>query len=229
MRLSAPAVLLFAGSCSAAEWYICGYAGAASTHPATVRIDQPSTQTALVFDRVSFAGRSFESPLYYGYRLGAFLTNSLGLEAEFIHAKIHAQIGREVAVYGSAQGRSVSEVAPVARYARKLDESHGLNFLLGNAVFRRNIGRVAFTARAGAGVTIPHPETEVLGAAREDYQIGGPALHVAAGAEVRVWRAAYILGEYKHTWTRQRIDVAGGEARFRLQTEHLVTGVALHF
>jgi lipid A oxidase len=212
MRLNPHVALLFiaAAPSAGAEWYAAGYVGASFTHPAAVRLQQPGVTVGV--EAVKFAGRPFDSPVYYGYRVGAFPTRHIGLEAEFIHAKVHAEI-----------------TEPLARYARKLDESHGLNFVLGNVVFRKAVGRVTFSVRGGGGLTVPHPETDVFGASREDYQFGGPALHAAAGGGVRVWRMVHVIAEYKHTWTRQHIDFASGEARFRLHTEHLVTGVALHF
>jgi lipid A oxidase len=222
-------LLAFAAPAVAAEWYLSAYSGASATRPAVVRVEQPVTETRLTFDSVRFDGRSFDSPIYYGYRLGAFVRRWLAFEAEFIHAKIHAQVDREVRVQGTLNARDVSGTAPLARYASRLDESHGLNFVLGNAVFRRRLGRLALTARAGAGLTVPHPETDVLGNSREDYQLGGPCAQGAAGAQLRVWHGLHLLGEYKYTWTRQTIDLDSGEIRMRVRTSHFVTGVAFHF
>ncbi len=81
----------------------------------------------------------------------------------------------------------------------------------------------------GGGTTIPHAESTIEGQADEHYQTGNPAIQAAAGAELRILRHLYWMGEYKYTRTRQHVNVFSGIADTLLQTHHLVTGPVVHF
>src|SRR5689334_12467938 len=73
-----------------AQWYFAGYLGANATRPATVSVDVPASNLSLQFHEVKFEARPFESPQYYGWRLGELFgkTRRFGVEFEFIHLKV---------------------------------------------------------------------------------------------------------------------------------------------
>jgi hypothetical protein len=202
-----------------------------------VRIEQPGSATNLTFANVPFRGRSFDSPVYYGYRAGVFLRPRLGLEAEFVHLKAYARLDRPVRVQGTLFGTAISEQAPMGRYADQFEVSHGLNLLLANLVFRQPVvagphperHRLSLLLRAGAGPTFPRPETIILGVPSGEYQLGPAAFQAAGGLEYHFWRFLYLLGEYKYTFTRTRFDIAGGRAGFPAHSHHLVTGLSVYF
>ncbi|MGH9628790.1 MAG: hypothetical protein ACRD7E_10745 [Bryobacteraceae bacterium] len=236
-------LLILAGSllpgfwqAATAEWSVGGYAGASETLDSYLRIVQPGSGNDLRLTPVRFLGRSFESPIYYGYRAGYFFTPVFGLEAEFIHFKIHSRVEDRVRAEGMLAGERIDREAAMNEIVERFDISHGVNLLLGNAVFRKGFwkaggkrNRILLTARAGAGGSIPHPESNVLGRSRAEYQWGRPGVQAAGGAELRIWGGIYAIAEYKFTRTRQKVRIAGGTAETLLQSHHAVTGISYHF
>lgn len=75
-----------------AEGYAAGYLGTTHTRPATVVLEQSGSGGRLAFRNAPFSGQSFQSPVYYGYRGGYYFSRHFGVEAEFIHLKIHADL-----------------------------------------------------------------------------------------------------------------------------------------
>jgi lipid A oxidase len=215
---------------AAAEGYIGFYAGATATHSATVNLEQPSLANRLVFQQVPFSGRSFDAPIYYGYRAGFFLTNRFGLEAEFVHLKIHADLDQPVQVEGTLNGLNISERRPMRRYAEQFEVSHGLNMVFVNAVFRRVlIGPLMFIGRGGLGVTIPRPEVIILGVPGGSYQTGQIATQAAAGIQARLWGGLHLTTEYKYTFTPASFEIPNGRASVHAHSHHVATGFSVHF
>jgi opacity protein-like surface antigen len=219
-----------------AEWYLSAYTGATSTANSALRIDQPGRNTQLELRPVVWRDRSLSAPLYYGYRTG-YGWRHFALEGEFIHTKAYAQTDRTAQITGRAAGAPVNGTARIDSVVQRFNISHGVNLVLLNGVWRyglwretrRSPARLLLTARAGAGVTVPHPESTVLGESRERYQYGRPAWQVGGGAEYRLWRGLHALAEYKFTRTRQRVDIVAGEAEALLRTHHGVFGLSWHF
>jgi hypothetical protein len=219
------------------EVYIAAYAGAARTRPATVIITQSDPAVRLALRDVPFSGESFRSPIYYGYRAGYYFGRHFGIEAEFIHMKIHADVSKPVRIEGDIGGITVREQAPMSRYAGQFEVSHGLNIVLVNAVARRTLvgssepsrGKLALIIRAGAGPTIPRPEVIVFGAAGGGYEAGPVAVQGAGGLEAVVWRGLRALVEYKYTFTPTSFAIPNGRASLHVHSHHLVTGFAVHF
>jgi hypothetical protein len=230
-------VILLCCVCGGAsgEWVVAGYLGAAQTHDTTVFIEQPGI--SLRFEDLPFSGRSFQSPVYYGYRAGAFITRRFGLEGEFVHLKVYGELDEPVGITGRVQRRQIAEVAPMRAYADQFEVSHGLNLVFGNLVFRQPVldaepsgqGTLVVVVRAGAGFTVPRPSTTILGAASGQYELGPVAIQAAAGMEVRIWRGLHVVGEYKFTYTPSRFSVAAGEAEMQVRSHHVIAGLAVHF
>jgi hypothetical protein len=196
-----------------ADWTLAAYLGSAWTRPATLTVARGSPAVATELTGVEFASRSFESPPYYGYRFGWFNGRSgIGAEGELIHLKVYARpetLGAEV---------------------RRFSISHGLNVLLANAVLRRPLPsshRVSATLRLGAGVTVPHPESDIGGLTQEQYELGSLALQAAIGTELRVARRAHVLAEYKLTTAAPAVSVAGGTIEARYLSQHLAAGLGV--
>jgi len=212
-----------------ADWRAGAYLGAALTHATSVLIEQPSRNTRLEFRRVRFEDRSFEPPVYYGYRLGYFF-GKLGIEAEFIHQKVYARTERVVEVRGVWRGAETSGRLPMNALVEQFSISHGLNMLLVNAVLEKALSRRAFLDfRLGAGPTIPHPESCILGECRQQYELGRPAWQAAAAMEFQLWRGLHWLTEYKFTHTRQRVTIPAGSGETSLRSHHGVFGLSLRF
>src|SRR5215213_6136586 len=163
-------------------WVISGYLGGARTGPSDLTISQPTLGNKLTFERVRFRSRSFDPPLYYGFRGGYFLPRIpfLGFEAEFIHLKVFSDPQQQVRVSGQRHNAPVNGELRLGEIVQQYSISHGVNLLLFNVAARHRIapdadapdGRLIVAARAGAGPTLPHTESRIEGLAREQYEIG---------------------------------------------------------
>jgi hypothetical protein len=221
---------------ASAQWVASVYLGASHTQPAALTISQPALNTAVQFNNIAFAARSFSPPVYYGYAVAHFWRERFGVEGELIHLKVYGQMQRPATVEGTLQGALVSgRVAPV-NMVSQFDITHGVNPIVANFVLRQGFGqgrdgrrRAYLLVRAGAGITVPHHENTVSGVHSEYYQLGRPVIQTGAGGELRLWRGLYGAAQYKFTWTRQRVDVAEGTARVALRSHHAGFGFAWHF
>ena len=191
-----------------AEWSAAAFLGASATLRTTLTLHRDGLPDVTWRD-VPLAGRAFESPPYYGYRVGWRPAHGpVGVEAELVHLKVYAPDG--------------AMAPPVERYSL----SHGLNLLLGNAVFRAAVARrLWIAARGGIGVAIPHAESRVAGVTQEQYEVSSAALQVAAGPRLTVGRHAHLFAEYKWTTTAPVVHVSGGTIGARYTTQHLAAGL----
>lgn len=222
-----------------ADWILGGYLGQATTLSSTITVDLPARQTRVDAEGVTYRGRSFEFPLYYGYRV-MWTPDArawIGLEYEFIHAKVYAKTDRTIRLRGTLRGAPVDASVPLSLLAPRLDMSHGLNFFLGNVVVRHGVGpvdargapRVVALARVGAGPTLPHAESTIDGVDREQYEGGGLGVQAAGGLEIGLWHGLAAVGEYKWTWAKPTVEIAGGQATIPSRSHHLALGVAYRF
>jgi hypothetical protein len=217
-----------------AEWGVAGYLGGTRIAPSALSIHQPAAGTDLVVRPVAYGSRSFESPLYYGVRVTyAIPRTAFGVEVEFVHAKVHADTERLASVVGRRNDLPVDVVEPIARSVQAFSISHGLNLLLVNLVARVPLGSprgpLAIVVRAGAGPTIPHAESTIGEARREQYELGSMAVGAGGGIELRLGRGLSALAEYRFTRTRQTVTIAAGEAGALLQMHHGIFGAAYRF
>jgi opacity protein-like surface antigen len=217
-------------------WVIAAFLGGARTAASDLTISQPAVGTNLTFQDVRFSSRSFRPPLYYGFRGGYFLRRLpfLGFEAEFIHLKVFSDPQQRVQVNGLRRNAPLNAELPLGDIVQQYSVSHGVNLLLLNVAARHRIkrgtnGRLALTARAGLGPTLPHTESRIEGEAKEQYEFGRLSWQASGGAELRVWRGMFFLGEYKFTRTRQRGKVTLGTAESFFRTHHGVFGLGYHF
>jgi opacity protein-like surface antigen len=238
-RVSLTALLIFGFTCSARAqadddggWVVAAYLGGARTRASDLTIAQPSIGNNLTFERVRFDSRSFDGPLYYGFRGGYFLDQLpwLGFEAEFTHLKVFSNPQQRVRVVGRRRGVPVDSELPLGAIVQQYSISHGVNLLLFNVAARHRLGeRLILSARAGLGPTLPHTESNVEGQAQEQYEIGSLGWQAAGGAEFKLWKNVYVLGEYKFTRTRQEGKIFSGTAESLLRTHHGVFGISYHF
>jgi hypothetical protein len=218
-----------------ADWTLGVFVGVAHTRPTSLTLIQPTEGTDVTVSPVRYRSESLTPPIYYGYRAAFFPRSSwLGVEGEFVHLKVVADTARDVEISGALRGSPVGGSAPLSSIVDAFSITHGVNLLLVNAVARRRVGvdpaghaRWTFTARLGAGASIPHAESTIGGRRSEGYEWGAPSLQAAAGVEVRVTRVLSLIGEYKLTHSVQDVTVANGSARTPLTTHHLVVGTAV--
>jgi hypothetical protein len=220
------------------EWVLAAYIGAAHTVSAPLALVQPARSTSATFEHVTYEGRSFDRPLYYGCRVAFFPSRDspVGFEGEVIHLKVYARTGNATRVSGTYLGRPVDAVAPIDDIVQRLSISHGLNLLLANVVGRSTIvsrpggaPRLQVIGRFGAGPTLVHPEATIDGIPSEGYQWGGFAFQASGEMEFRVSNTLALMGEYKFTRSSQSVTVDRGDARATFTSHHGVFGAAWHF
>jgi hypothetical protein len=213
-----------------AQWFGAAYLGGNATHPADITVTQPVRDTALTIREVQFDARPLESPQYYGLRIGRLLGASrrYGLEVEFIHLKVIARTEERYRMTGAWNGAAIDETRRMDDLVQRYSMSHGLNYLLVNAVARRVLGdgRAALIGRLGAGPTYPHAESTIDGATREQYEFAGLGGHLSAGVDVRLRGRLSVMAEYKLTASRPEISVADGTGRVRAVSHHVAAGLA---
>jgi|SRR5215510_8282084 len=222
-----------------ADWHVSGFLGVAHTLTSTMDLTLPAQGTQLQLVDVEYRGESFRSPQYYGVR-GTWIPRGhrwMGIEGEWIHAKVYTQVDRDVRVQGTLRGVPIDAVVPLSSIVNRVSMSHGLNFILANFSVRKGIGptdasgahRIVAVARAGAGPTMPHAESQIDDVYFEQYEGGGLGVQVGGGAEFSLWRGIGALAEYKFTSASPEIEVAGGEAKIPSRTHHLAFGIQYSF
>ncbi len=223
-----------------AEFVVSVYLGDAITGDTDVDLLEPGV-TNLTFENVPFNAESFESPIYYGYRM-AYWPDSLprfGVAIDFTHAKAIADRSAVVTVTGTRAGVPVSGTEPVSGTFSDLEFSHGHNILTANALYRwfpagqrdkTLLGRIQPYIGAGAGVAIPHVEVTTATSTVDEYQLGGPAVQALGGVNFDLFRYLSTFAEYKFSFAAIEADLgAGAELETNLFTHHFVIGLSARF
>jgi lipid A oxidase len=223
----------------AAETVVSVYVGRAFAPDTDLRLRAPGGDD-VTYHGVSWETESFRAPIHYGVRLTHWLAErpEAGLALDFTHAKVFLEDGR-VRVTGTRGGTPVDQVENVSDSIGAFANSHGLNFLTLNALFRGRAPAPAAPAPAagvtpyvglGAGITIPHVEADIGGRSTGEYQYGGPAVQALAGLSYRAGRRWTVFGEYKlnRAWLKESLS-GGGSARLDVTVHELVVGVGPSF
>jgi hypothetical protein len=227
---------LVSASSASAQWSVSAFLGKAATSPTRLEI-RSGASDAVALDRVHLDDKSMQLPWYYGWRVTRRVqrVSWLAFEAEFIHAKTIANTTQLVRAQGRVNGAVVDAQLPMHAVLTRFELSHGLNFLLGNAVIRWPIGsvrhdpRVTIVGRVGAGPTIPHVESTFQGQAENGYQFGRVGVGGGIGAEVRLVNRLFAVGDVKVTTTRQNVSVGSAEIEGRFTTRHVMGGLMWRF
>src|SRR5215203_1214516 len=158
-----------------ADWMLSAYLGNVWTHPSRARLDQPAQHTSLEFIDLHYRDESSKPRPYYGYRIGWIPDSKrwIAIEGEHVHAKVYAETADIRHVRGTFRGSRIDKSQQVSLIVEDLSMSHGLNFVFGNLVFRREFcarrgprRRATATFRVGAGPTFPHAESTIGGVTR---------------------------------------------------------------
>lgn len=165
---------------------------------------------------LSWEGRSFEAPPYYGLRATNWRTPTFGIGIDFAHNKVYptdASLPPDYTV---------------------LEMTDGLNTLTVNAYRRWNdaIGNLTPYIGGGLGISLPHVEVTRDGVEPETfgYQLTGPAATWIAGASMPISDRMSVFGEYKGTFSSNTADLAtGGTLEADVVTNALNLGVSFNF
>jgi lipid A oxidase len=222
-----------------ADWILSGLLGQAHTQSSTIGLTLSGQGTQLDLADAEYRGESFKSPQYYSLR-GTWISKAhpwLGIEGEWIHAKVYAEVDGNVHARGTLRGATLEATVPLSSIVQRLSMSHGLNFILANVALRHGLGaegpggmhRIVAVVRAGAGPTMPHAESQINGVYVEQYESGGLGVQAGGGLEFSLWHGLGALAEYKFTTASPVIEVSGGEAKIPSRTHHFAFGLKYAF
>jgi len=220
------------------EIQIGAYGGYNHTRPSKVHMRQPGG-TDLTFDDVKWIGDSFKTEPYWGLRATYWnpKLNGIGLMFDYTHAKASALKTQQLTQSGTRDGQEVPPKEPFSKTFRKLEFTHGLNFVTLNALYRVNWlhARIAPYAGVGIGLSIPHVDTRRAGASIKSrtykHQITGLAFQALGGIEWRLTRSgrASAFTEYKlNRSTNQARLNGGGSLETDLWTHQIPVGFSYH-
>jgi hypothetical protein len=226
--------LLFTTPAAAhAQWYVGAYLGANQTRPAGVEVAVPNRNLSVEFEDVEFEAKPFSAPQYYGWRVGRMFGASrrIGVEMEFIHLKMYAKTDQVYPINDRTGLLDVPALTPMSGLVQRYAMSHGLNFILFNVVVRQPLGDgpVSLVVRGGAGPTLPHAESTVLTVPREQYEYGGIGLDGGIGIDIRLGGRFSAMSEYKLTYAKPEIDVAGGTGQTSALSHQINFGITFGF
>lgn len=196
MRIMAAILLFLAVSVApaSAQVELSFYGGAQSAPHSRVTGNEPGGLGAFDF-LAAWEGRPFSAPPYYGVRLTWWQNDAWGWALDFSHDKVYADPATL-----ADNGLLV------------LEFSDGLNILTVNRFRRWNDlgGRFVPYVGAGIGISIPYVEFDSGPASTLEYQLGGPAVSVVAGASYPLGDRWSIFGEYKGTYSVNSLSLQGG-------------------
>jgi hypothetical protein len=230
--------ILAAAPTANAGFSFTGYFGKAYPLSTDLTLRQGFENTSLTFSGVEFEDRSFESPVYWGARLGykPKEEESLTLEVEFIHYKVFADPNQVVDIRGTYQDERYESTAALDGFIQHFSISHGTNLLLGNVSGSKDLVKLwhptrslSFVGRFGVGIMILHAETEVQNVEKSGYQFGGFAYQGDVGLEMPIWRDISLISAYKLTQGGASIDVDRGTIDLNLTAQHLILGISAAF
>lgn len=239
-----PAALLVAVVCfhlpaAQAELEFALYGG--HTHVPDTGVEYRAGQIRLTLHDVSWESRPFVSPIYYGLRLTYWSERNrqAGVSLDFAHPKIYADDTQSVAITGSRQGETVDAEEPVGNTLQSFNNSHGLNLLTLNALYRWNpdaaraaswSGRLQPYLGVGGGIAYPHVEVTVDGQRTYEYQTAGAAIQAQAGVRYAMTESFGLFTEYKYNraWLDESLN-GGGSVRLQPHIHQFVFGIAYTF
>jgi lipid A oxidase len=199
--------------------------------------------TNLNYQDVSWDDKSFESPIFYGARLGYWFNDApnWGVSIDYSHLKNYLEYEKTVAVNGVQNGTPLNGNVPIdSTNLSDFNMSHGLNTITFNGQYRwfpagqrdcTFLGRMQVYTGLGAGFSVPHVEATVKGVNTYEYQAGaGPVVNGMLGINYDIYGFMSGFVEYKLTYADVEDDLKGGGTINTETVNHqLIFGVAAHF
>jgi hypothetical protein len=219
-----------------AQMYFSVSAGGNHTQPADVTVNVPSAGLGVTYQGVQFSARSLDSPQYYMWRVGRLFgpPQRFGIEFEFTHLKVIGDTSKSYAATGQIDGMPLPSGTslPMNAEVQEYQMTHGLNFLIVNAVGRfpiRSGRRLSLVTRAGLGTTLPHAETDVLQQFSQHYEFAGLGVEGSAGLAVKLGHLVSLVADYKVSEAQPRITVVSGTGHMTALTQQVAIGLAVGF
>ena len=188
------------------------YLGTQSAPHSTVKGEANGTS----FDfGAEWEGRSFENPVYYGFRATFWQSDTFGWGVELNHAKVYAD----------------DDTLEDSGFV-DLEFTDGLNLITVNAFKRWKNPESPWTPYigAGAGISLPHVDVDIGGSNTFEYQLTGPAVVWMGGVKYAFNETWGMFGEYKGSYSVNRADLeGGGELETNIVTNALNIGVSYSY
>ena len=195
------------------------YAGGSITQKSDLKLNQPGG-TDLLMKKVLWRSESTQTEPYWGARFTYWSQNRpmLGTMLDYTHAKVILWHRQKPEQSGTRDGKPVPKTEWVTETFRRLDFTHGLNFIAINGMLRlpRMHPRITPYVGIGIGPTFPHVYLWREGKPRETrtykHMITGPTFQVLAGVDWRIFVADNIswFTEYKLNYSRHNAPLKGG-------------------
>ncbi|MBW3624788.1 MAG: outer membrane beta-barrel protein [Armatimonadetes bacterium] len=239
--IAALALLAALPASARAETYFSVYFGGSRTQDSDLRVVQPSTNTDATFQNVSWGAQNFESPPYYGLKLGGYSEKSpnWGVELDFVHYKVYAKVDEVVPVSGTWNGAPVAGSERLGNRVQRFDISHGVNTLalvllyrwLGKPTPSFPRGRLQPYVGVGPAYYIHHPENRVNGIPnRQEYKPGGLGWQAQGGVRYGVSKRLTLFTEGKYSSGEGEVRTHNdGWATTDLRTWQVAGGVQYGF
>lgn len=211
--ISATLLAISLASSAAAEVELSFYGGFQSALPSDISVRGDSTVPDDDF-RQEWEGLSFEWPIYAGARVTYWRSPSFGYGLDYAHNKTYPLNGTLPAGYSA------------------LEFTDGLNTWTVNAYRRWQSpsGNVTPYVGAGVGLSVPGVEVTYGGDTTFEYQVTGPAVTWIAGASYPINDEWSVFGEYKGTFTSNRVSLdGGGTLETDILTNALNVGLSFSF
>lgn len=198
------------------------YTGLTAINDGPLLLESDTRDERLLFRNVSWEGRSFTPPLYWGVRYTRLLKKDgsleIGIGAEFVHLKAYLQTERAVQGEGVWQGATPT----LGDVIESFSISHGVDLLLANLVIKRG----PILGQIGYGINISHFESTLTGFPHlEGTEFGGDAFQAGLGVHLPIWQSIYFFAGYRFSATTPTGAVSGGnEARPKLRVHHFDFG-----
>ncbi len=214
-KLALVASAISVASPAVAEFELSAYTGWQNVNDSTLKGDYPGTG-ANIDSSVSWSGKPFEAPPYYGLRGTWWQSDNWGYGVELTHAKSYADDddARDLGFSG-------------------IEFTDGLNILTANAMYRWPGAFLNATPYVGAGlgVSIPHVDVQsTTGSDTYGYQIGGPAARITAGISYDITDRYALFTEYQYTVSDNDVDLEdGGSLQTVIETNAINFGVSYKF
>jgi len=200
-----------------AEFQLQAYGGGNTNLSSNVKTNQGAVRDSRTVD---WDGKSFQTPPYWGVR-GTYWLNTQspwGIALDYSHAKAYADVK--------------FSTDPVYSH---LEFTDGINIVTLNALYRLQTKNSPWVYYAGGGPGVSIPSVEVSLKAdpthtTHEYQLGGFAAQVLAGAEYKFNQHWSAFGEGKFSYTHIEGDLYNnGSVKTDLWSPHALVGVAYRF
>ncbi len=184
---------------AAAEYEISAYAGHQTAPSSDIVIDGDAVIPDSDF-RQQWVGNSTTWPIYGGFRVTYWQSETFGYGLDYAHNKVEPKRGNEPAGFDNLEFTDGLNTWTINAYRRFPDTFTGSGAL----------DRLTPYVGAGVGISLPGVEVRYAGSDTFEYQVTGLAATWLAGVSYPIDDTWSLFGEYKGTYTQNEVDLDGG-------------------